>query len=606
MLGKSIVGSVALFACLSIRSGAFAAQTSAPAQQVPAAPVTTTSDGGQTAIDGGVPTYIKPESAEERRLRVGPVDPGPDPDEKTIFFRNSRAYHIAKFEKRWAAFDQPPGAVRPFAGTPFVYELYQQNEQWVWVWILEPGQDQPAASAPKATGAAVQTPTMYGPFTEAQIKYLKRMKPEFSTLNVPDADVTIRFEESSAGLPTDGSWRNSLTTADMNGDGFVDIIAPPQRGTAVGLPSIFLGDGKGHWTRWQNLVWPYRIDYGSVVAADFNKDGHMDLAFAVHLQGVRVFLGDGKGHFTDSSEGLPSGWGSRAIVAADVNGDGYDDLIAITEGPSRNSPRSNTGKIQLFLNENRGAKWKPVDIADRRHSVAGDYLAVGRLNGDRVPDVVSANIFFGNTDNVFLSQKNKLNWASAPQDGSGVPSNSYYFAVTTAPLTSKKTDDALLSFVRIFPDDAEQYAGKPELAQVVGIDRMNFAGAKPVRAPIIRFASARPISGMATGDFDGDGNRDVIFSRFDPRECVILLGDGKGGFKRAAVEGLPLENLSNYDLHVADVNGDGLPDVIVAYESGEVTLGPRNGSIHVFLNKGTVKRAAPAGSAQPKGTKPNM
>jgi len=42
----------------------------------------------------------------------------------------------------------------------------------------------------------------------------------------------------------------------------------------------------------------------TVAAADFNKDGKMDLAFGVHLNGVTVFLGDGNGKFTESRTGV--------------------------------------------------------------------------------------------------------------------------------------------------------------------------------------------------------------------------------------------------------------------------------------------------------------
>ena len=61
------------------------------------------------------------------------------------------------------------------------------------------------------------------------------------------------------------------------------------RAGGSGIPAIFLGDGKGHWKYWTEARWPHQIDYGSVVAADFNKDGHMDLAFAVHLVEVGIW-----------------------------------------------------------------------------------------------------------------------------------------------------------------------------------------------------------------------------------------------------------------------------------------------------------------------------
>ena len=45
---------------------------------------------------------------------------------------------------------------------------------------------------------------------------------------------------------------------------------------------------------------------------------------------------------------------------------------------------------------------------------------------------------------------------------------------------------------------------------------------------------------------------------------------------------------------VADVNKDGLPDVILMYESAAKTVGGRNGAIRVFLNKGASRAATAA------------
>ena len=130
---------------------------------------------------------------------------------------------------------------------------------------------------------------------------------------------------------------------------------------------------------------------------------------------------------------------------------------------------------------------------------------------------------------------------------------------------------------------------------LVGDDRLSFAGGKPARFPIARWSSNRPILGMSVGDFDGDGHLDIIYTRHDPREAVILLGDGKGGFTRATVDGLTLEPLTNYDITVADVNHDGKPDVIVMYESNATTTFARQtGSIQVFLNRGITSSVAEA------------
>jgi hypothetical protein len=106
----------------------------------------------------------------------------------------------------------------------------------------------------------------------------------------------------------------------------------------------------------------------------------------------------------------------------------------------------------------------------------------------------------------------------------------------------------------------------------------------------MRFEAGKSIDGLSHGDFDKDGNEDLILTRDMPREAVLLMGDGKGGFERATIEGLTVAPQRNYDLSVADVNGDGRPDVILMYEADEATaLAEKNGSVRVFLNRGATR-----------------
>src|SRR5215212_5553804 len=520
---------VAVLFCAAVAVAA-AAQTGGTTQPAPAAakaqpaPAQTQAQAAPAAA-GTTPVYIRPETAEQRRARLGTEDPGPDPDPKKTFFRYGRQYHIEKFDRRWAAYDVEQGWVRPFAFVNSAKEIYQQNDNFVWVW-MEDKDPQHETTLPVEVAKV-------GNYDDAQYKYLKYIQPEFSALAPEMAGKRMVFEDSSEGLPTGGSWRNSLTVADMNNDGFADIITPPQRGGGGVLPAIFLGDGKGHWKIWDTVVWPFGIQYGGVAAADFNKDGNMDLAFAVHLQGVRVWLGDGKGNFTESSTGLlTNNYPTRRVVVTDLDQDGWPDVLAISEGPTAADKTQTLGKVVGFLNRNKGAQWTVLPASDPKNVFAGDWLAVGNFNKDKYPDFVGASIYFQGSQIVHLS-KERGKWETIKSDGDVVPYLSYYFAVAAGPLSSKKVDDALISFVRIWPPDADPTkVAPPAVPTLSGIDRITFTGAEPKRVPLMRWPSNRGVTGMTIDDFDGDGNADVAFTRFDPRELVVLLGDGKGGFRR--------------------------------------------------------------------------
>lgn len=533
--------------------------------------------------DGGVPAYIKEETPQERADRIGTQeDPGINPPPDKIYIRFGKQYKIRRYEREFARyFPDNPKIVRPLAMVNFNFEIYQQNEKYVWVWMEEivsrsreeRRKAQDVKALPKET-----------------VDYLNLIREDFAPLDPAASPVRLRFEESSQGLPGSGSWRNGGTVADMNGDGKLDIVLPPQR-AGNGVPAIFLGDGKGGWKQWQT-VWSTRLNYGSVVAADFDKDKNMDVAFSVHLAGVAVFLGNGKGEFKEVF--YDKAFPSRRLVTADVDRDGWTDVVAITEGPTGRSgdPKAKEyTALRGYLNRAKGTKWEGLNIAHPKDNTSGDYLATGNFNGDRFPDFLTSTIYFNGTSTVHLSQgepkKYDFFW-----DGKGyvIPFRSYYSAVATGRFANKDRDDAIVSYYRIWPPkvDPEQIAAPP-LQRVVGLDRVSFsAGAKEgTRTPIVRWEAGRSVSGIASADFDRDGKTDLMYTRHDPREAVLLLGDGKGGFAQGTVEGIKLRPLSNYDLMVADVNADSRPDVIVMYESESATsLSVKNGSVHVFLNRG--------------------
>jgi FG-GAP-like repeat/FG-GAP repeat len=576
-----LVFGILLIAAMS--SAQSIASSSANAQKTPPAATATLAP-----VSGGEPHYIHPETPEQRKQRLASWDdPGTNPDPKQVFIRYGKPFHIERFERKWAVFDQPEGWVRPMAPANIPAEIYQVNDEYIWVWFFN--------SVPTPPEPLPDNQPQPRKYDDAAVAYLKSMRPEFSKLDPPDSDVTVRFEEASDGLPSLGSWRNSMAAADMNGDGFMDLIAPPERG-GNGLPTIFLGDGKGHWKVWSGVKWPYELNYGSVVAADFNRDGHMDLAFGVHLNGIHVFLGDGKGNFTDASEGLPNDYPSRRIAVADVNGDGYPDVIAISEGPSAVQTTASYSKLIVFLNGGkRGMHWKAVNVSDLRQQFGGDYLAVGDFNGDGIPDFAGASVYFNGTEILYLSE-GAGKWKSTGAL-SAIPYFSYFYANAAGKFVKgSNRADAIVSYARAWPTDTDpRIVPDPELKRTIGVDRISFQGKVPQRIPLARWEGVAPVMGMAAGDITGDGNLDVVYTQSKPRQIVLLVGDGKGGFRRGTIEGVKLLENPNYDLKLVDVNGDGKLDLVVAYESGTggmTTFTQRTGSIHVYLNRGTVSAGA--------------
>ncbi|HEY5913328.1 MAG TPA: VCBS repeat-containing protein [Verrucomicrobiae bacterium] len=115
-----------------------------------------------------------------------------------------------------------------------------------------------------------------------------------------------------------------------------------------GLPDVFLCDLSGHNALYRNLGnWrfkdvtaeaglaaPQPFSRGAALA-DINGDGWLDLLISVTGRGVLCFLNDGHGKFLDatSSAGTASRYGSLTMALSDVDGNGTLDLYIANNRP---------------------------------------------------------------------------------------------------------------------------------------------------------------------------------------------------------------------------------------------------------------------------------
>jgi hypothetical protein len=382
----------------------------------------------------------------------------------------------------------------------------------------------------------------------------------------------LRFVPFSAGLPTQGQWRNGFDIADMNGDGHLDIVHSAAR-KEPGPPVIFLGDGKGHWRRWVEAKYPrLPYDYGDAAVGDFNGDGHLDIALGAHLRGLMALVGDGKGGFTEAGKGLDfvlpgqgrqPGYSSRTIAVADWNHDGRPDILAVGEGPRLNvmgrdqaRPVANTESygIIIYLNQGNGT-WLRKDQGTSSREIFSDSIVMGDFNGDHRLDFATGSSIQGRKNLVNLGREDG-GWSPRDVD---VHPHAYVRSVDAVDLDGDGLDDLIVGYMSYEGDTWRN-----------GIDVLYAHKDGTWTRRVLAAAEQRvEVSALGHGDLDGDGKLDLV-ALTGSGDTWVFLGDGKGFFTRETATGIPsfVGGCSGYHVRLADLDGDG-KDEIVADFAGE-------------------------------------
>ena len=190
------------------------------------------------------------------------------------------------------------------------------------------------------------------------------------------------------------SWYVAI--GDFNGDDKADAIVGITDSFNNMAFEILIGNGDGTFQNGRLVSLSGKLTTtNSVAVADFNKDGKLDLAFCV-AGGVEVLAGQGDGTFVDLGSTFPVAGGTvTTLRVADMNADGYPDLIVDTAA-SLGSGHLTMHDIGVLLNNGSGGFLSEQVFISNTSTLGDDdfssAVVFGDFNGDGKLDVAIGSI----------------------------------------------------------------------------------------------------------------------------------------------------------------------------------------------------------------------
>ena len=175
------------------------------------------------------------------------------------------------------------------------------------------------------------------------------------------ASAQITFTPGS--IPSGDIGSGSIVSADFNNDGILDLVT-----INANTLSFYKGLGGGNYANPVNQTIPANL--GQVVAADFSRHGTPNLAIA-GPQGIVILIGNNNGTFTQGTN-INLGGQAVSMALADFNGDLLPDIAVST------CPTSGACSTKVYLGQGNGHFTLSSTLTDGGGPIlAGDFDANG-------------------------------------------------------------------------------------------------------------------------------------------------------------------------------------------------------------------------------------
>ncbi len=297
----------------------------------------------------------------------------------------------------------------------------------------------------------------------------------------------------------------------------------------------------------------------------------LPLTLAMALVAVQA----GAAVFQVASQRVQVGPNPSAIAVADLNDDGFPDIVTADTGALSDPRQERPANDELSVLLTTGPMaYEPIPRL--RSDFAPYDIAIANMDALKAPDIIVASFMAVRTQDIalFRNMGDKL-------------FEPLYFGIpdeTLPYLRNRDSDDepvfTVPGLTSIAVADFNQDRFRDIIATAWSSDLLvHFQGRADVYLAEPQFIAApggpRRVRVL---DVDGDGALDLAVALYNANEVGLWKGDGTGGF--AAAGRFMTRGRLPSDLEVGDINGDGKPDLIVSHSYSE-------DSIVVFYGDGT-------------------